>query len=209
MFSLFKKNAKTTRVPTIVWLSKAAKYKGLISHLEEMDAPTVFVAFFEKTLEEATFVFEKTGKTATILEPQSNMLEESGFFIVQASAFDKQKMSWQKFFNENKVVVRFIERYPLSEAEQKLWQQIEDWQPECNMMAHTALDEPLMEVFSSERIKALLQNMGATSDEGFQHQMIDKSIERLQKKIAKNLTVEKKAKDMATWFEQNHIPAKK
>jgi len=48
-----------------------------------------------------------------------------------------------------------------------------------------SVDDPLLQLFGNERLKTLMQNMGAEPREVFEHRMISKSIRRAQEQCEK------------------------
>lgn len=94
----------------------------------------------------------------------------------------------------------FIEHYPLQETEQALFSQnkLQD------VFVFSSLDEPLFLQFGGERIIRLMEQLGVKAHEEISHPTITRSISNAQKKIAKKISLEKKAKSQQEWFDLNY-----
>ena len=69
----------------------------------------------------------------------------------------------------------------------------------------SALDEPLFQIFGSEKIIQMMKQLGMKENESVQHTMLSKSIQNAQEKIEKKVQVEHTAHSQKDWFEINLI----
>tara|TARA_B110000046_G_C12748067_1_gene295536 strand:+ start:302 stop:553 length:252 start_codon:yes stop_codon:yes gene_type:complete len=68
---------------------------------------------------------------------------------------------------------------------------------------YLSLDDPLMEVFGSDRIKVIMDRMGYKEGKLIQHAMVTKSISIAQQKLEGNVDQENRADSQEEWFERN------
>jgi hypothetical protein len=97
--------------------------------------------------------------------------------------------------------VLILERYPLKKRDFDL---AERMQPE-KIIYISSLDDPLLEMFGSDRIKNILEKMGAQPDEVLTHPMITKSLSNAQEKIQKRMITDPEVNSAEQWFALNKI----
>lgn|GEM_PF-4891222 len=98
------------------------------------------------------------------------------------------------------------ERFPIPKREVELMDHLKQWQIATYVTSFCALDDRIMQAFGSEKIMGMMRSMGMSETECIQHQMINSSLERAQKKIAEKVTYEQQAKSPDEWFKLN-IPS--
>lgn len=78
------------------------------------------------------------------------------------------------------------------------------------LIFYTSLDEPVMEIFGSERLQKLLKQMGLKEAEPMEHAMINKSIEKAQEKIELSIKHHTDIKtSTSAWISANQQAIKK
>jgi hypothetical protein len=97
--------------------------------------------------------------------------------------------------------VLILERYPLKKRDFDL---AERMQPE-KIIYISSLDDPLLEMFGSDRIKNILEKMGAQPDEVLTHPMITKSLSNAQEKIQKRMITDPEVNSAEQWLALNKI----
>ena len=95
--------------------------------------------------------------------------------------------------------VIFIEHYPLRDKEEDIYQKL----GLQNAIVHSALDEPFMKAFGSEKIIDLMKKLGAKEEEAIQHSMISSSIKNAQEKLKKKISFERTCRSQADWIRHN------
>ena len=174
----FSKNKNQAKVRDIIWVSSQAKWKGL-EELWKKDPTTVFVFWFDETLDEA----------------KNKIINE------------KIEFSTAREVNHHLIPVRpvvFAEHYPLQKKEQELFQQLQ--LKEVKILS--ALDEPLFKRFGADKIVGMLKQMGMNENDPLENQMITNAIKNAQQKLEKQLFVEHSAPSQQSWLEKN-LPAEK
>jgi hypothetical protein len=179
MFGLFKKSPSTNDVEVVdnIWMSTEAKALAC-SELLLTNPNCLLVAWFEET-------FEKVKQWIDI---------EDGGVPVLCMATDPEVLNAR----DRRIV--FVEHYPLSGMEQQLFSRI--GKKEVSVLS--SLDEPIFELFGGEKIIRTMKKLGMKDDEVISHAMVSASISRAQAKIAKKITVEKRASSQREWFEINY-----
>lgn len=177
LFGLFKKKNTGPEMKDLVWMDKANKLLGGVK-LCEKHKSAVVIAWFSSTENE----FNKLFASKLSMPPQIKMAGQ-----VSASAvLDK--------------TVIFLEHYPLRSKEEIL---IADWQPK-EILVLNSMDEPLFTTFGGEKIINLMQKMGMKNDEVIENSMIDKSLERAQRKVEEKVVAESSANSAEEWFKRNY-----
>jgi hypothetical protein len=176
MFGLFKSD-KGIPVIDKVWMSKAAKLNACREMLK-VDPACIFIAWFEETRDD--FVRELK------LDPQNNTV-----FIAENIHADQLR---------NRILV-FVEHHPLREKEQQNFKRLA--LNEVNVLS--SMDEPFFMKFNGAKAIELMRRMGMKEDEMIGHEMIDRSIRKVQKMIAKKVVVEKPASSQQEWFRINAV----
>ena len=176
MFSLFKKNRDNVKEFDLVWINTQAKLNAL-TKLAQQTPQTIFIAWFDETIEILAENFSRQG------------LSTDNIYLAQR-LMQKQI--------ENYPVV-FVEHYPLRQKEEEVYQKL----ALKNVTVHTALDEPFMKTFGSDRIIDLMKKLGMKEDEPVQHQMVSASIKNAQEKLNNKISFERSARSQAEWLRQN------
>lgn len=98
-------------------------------------------------------------------------------------------------------VLIIAEHYPLREKEEQLLQM-----QATQVFVCSALDEPLLQHFGSDKILLLMQKMGMTDSENIEHPLIKQSIKRAQEKLSEKVLFDRTAASSAEWFRINVSP---
>lgn len=70
---------------------------------------------------------------------------------------------------------------------------------------YISLEDPLMQIFNSDRIMGIMKGLGIDENDAIEHQMISKSIVKAQKKLAKKIRFEQQYDKEETWYRKNYI----
>ncbi|MFT5821182.1 MAG: preprotein translocase subunit SecA [Crocinitomix sp.] len=207
MFSFFKKKKKSIKSTDKIWRSSEEKVRGLEFDIEAFLAASQNVFLF--------YYFEDTKKTLVELLNQKGInfdeLERAnrGTKLILVSAAEIKSSArivdtLRKLSDPNSSQFLFANHYPKYYFEAEILEELihlHDSVIECCF--YVAMDEPLMRVFGSEGIVAIMDRLGYKEGEVIQHAMITKSISRAQKKIDKNNTNELRANSQEEWFQAN------
>ena len=68
---------------------------------------------------------------------------------------------------------------------------------------HTALDEPLMRVFSGDRTARLIQQLGLPPDEPVEHKFVTQALASAREKVAGRVKFVQSARSMDEWVRLN------
>lgn len=175
--SLFKKKPKEPNPDYVNYLSKLVKYKQVTLQLKELpeDQITLLTFFFEQTGTEIRQLCSAAG--VLYVEPSRGEQLAMGLNVV--NVFDLS----EKHLNAERVIS--MEVYPIYSVNRQLVDFFKDADVKT-ITYYLGMDEPLMQLFGSERIIQLLRKMGTKDEESIQHPMVDKSIERAQLKLENN-----------------------
>lgn len=179
MFSFFKKKSTGITVTDRVWISEAAKWKALEA-LFGTDPSLLLICWFDETYRKAESIFAvPSGSPVSLLTAR-----DAG----HAGLSGKTPV--------------FAEHYPLPEKENHLYTKL----GLSNVLVYSSLDEPLFTHFGSDKIIAVMRQMGMEEDQPVEHSLVTQSIIRAQEKIAKKCVVEQSAASPADWFRKNFTP---
>jgi hypothetical protein len=175
MFSIFKKKAVSTKIKDVVFAKKEGKWKALLE-VAKKTSDTIFVAWFEKSIEELHAFFHEQGLEANVIL----------FRQVHSGMIGSKQ-------------VIFIEHYPLQEKEQQVFSSLAN----NNISVYSSLDEAFFKLFGGENISAVIDKLGLQENEAVSHSMITKSIANAQQKLAAKVTVDQSACSMEEWIQKN------
>jgi len=176
MFSLFKKRVPAIKVDDIIWMNEERKLEAL-AKISIKTPDTIFIAWFEETYEKLALCFTQHG-------------------------FDTDKIHVaQKVFQHQvqNVPVVFVEHFPLRDKEEEVYQSL----GLQKAVVHSALDEPFLKTFGSNKIIELMNKLGAKEDEPIQHAMISSSIKNAQEKLKQKISFGNSARSQTDWIRQN------
>lgn len=95
------------------------------------------------------------------------------------------------------------ERHPLASVDDALIRFAEALPCRCRMVHHLSLDDALMATFGAERVRSVLERLGAEEDEPIAHNMVTASIRKAQKRIEASAVGSADANSAAEWLERN------
>jgi hypothetical protein len=174
MFSFFHKTAGP-KITDLVFAKQAAKWNGLLAAAKR-NPETIFVAWFDDSLEKLQLFFESHQATPQLITARQ---VHSGIVA-------------------GKPVI-FIEHYPLKEKELLVYSSLIGQR----LTVYSSLDEALFRVFGGDRISSLLEKMGMEENEAINHSMVTKAIANAQEKLAQKVSVDQSARSMDEWLQKN------
>jgi len=174
MFKLFNKENKPRIIDRVfIRMEKKWIYCQKISN---QNPNTIFIAWFDNTIDELESYFSGTGIKNSILKARTTSKSQI----------------------EGRPVV-FIEHYPMKSKEQQLLEQLSLQEA----VFLTALDEPLLKYFGGEKLIKLMESLGMKEDEAIEHPMITQSLANAQEKIEAKVSLEQSARSQAEWMDRN------
>jgi hypothetical protein len=187
-------SASTVEVePDQVWVSTDAKLRGIARALlqQERDgvAAVLLVAHFPdvlRSLKEIAEAYSGPTRVSAVLARQLSP-GNVGSLPVDPSAV---------------LTLLVGERHPLPAVDGELLRFAEALPCRCRLVHHLSLEDPLMQVFGADSMRAALERMGMDEDEPIAHSFVSRSIGRAQKKIASGGVTGGDAESAAEWFER-------
>jgi len=199
MFGLFKKKAKQTKVQDKIWTSNTGRDTGFVADIKSAldQNKKVIVLFF----------FKDTGVTLEKLLTNNGIdLEHSKLHIFNAKDADNSMSASSKIadqMNENHLVLAY-EHHPHKSKEALVFEAIYNkalvHETPC---FYLSLDDPIMQVFGSERMKKMMTQMGTGVNECIEHSMITSSVERAQRKLEEKTLNAFDKNSQEEWFKTN------
>ena len=158
-FNIFKKKTpkglKDPKINVRVWINQEAKEKAC-TKMALADPALIFIAWSKVTWDHFQEAFKAQGLPNEVL---------------LANDIIPSRMTGKNFV--------FLERHYDHDKEDKLLNSLKTNQ----VLVHVSLNDPLMAVFSGDRLLEMMNKMGVKEDEFIEHPMINKSIERAMEKI--------------------------
>jgi len=177
-----------------VWISAAAKLAGIRAELDKLPGQGVsivaLVAHFPdvlRALEEIAAEYRGPSSVRAVLARQ--LSAEAGARLPLGP--------------DAKLALVVAERHPLAEEDANLVRFAEALPCDARILYHVSLDDPLLQWFGGESIRALLRQLGAAAHEPIHHPLIAKSIKRAQEKISAEAHGRDDADSAAQWLERN------
>lgn len=195
MFGFFGKKKIDYTVKDIVWKNKEIKFQEIAKAVQIRNTQTVVVYYFSDTLE----ALEKTLQAAGM--GYSHEMELNQKLILMDA---KLLTLTIPDFSKNNII--FAEHHPSFYKEEKLLQHLSKENKNILFSFYVALDEPFMKAFGSEKIMAILNQMGYNENEAIEHSMVSSSIQKAQKKIDEKKPFTSDAHTSTDWFEINNVP---
>ncbi len=177
LFDFFTKKPAPLPVQDLVWMHKAAKWKGCLKLMDE-NPDALLVSWFPAASAELLRTAEEHKITTLPEIKDANRIMTS--------------------MVENKTVI-FLEHYPLRSKEETLMQ---DWKTK-QVYFLNAMDEPLLAHAGGQQIIDLMKKMGMADDERIENSLVSSSIITVQKKLEKSVPFESTASSSEEWFRRN------
>jgi len=176
MFKLFRNKNGKIKIIDRVFIHRQGKWNHCQKLLAE-NPRTIFIGWFDDSISELEKLFAR--------------ITSSSVLILNAKTTHKAQV-------EGSAII-FIEHHPLKSKEDMVF----DMLGLKEAIVLSALDEPWLTIFGSEKIIGMMQNLGMKEDEIIEHKMVSQSIVNAQKKIEEKMIVEQSVRSQAEWIERN------
>lgn len=171
---LFRKESRGPQIRYITYLSRLDKYRQVTLTLQDLprDRKIIMLYFFDQTGEEVRQLCHAAG--VVFHEPTATGMLQEGLNVVSSRELSRNHLDAEK--------VLAMEVHPLLSFNQEV---VGHFQTSSikEITAFMGMDEPLMQIFGSDRITELLKRLGLQEGETLDHPMISKSIVRAQEKL--------------------------
>ncbi len=194
-----------------VWRSKPMAWRGMITEalkaLTQNEIAIVFT-FFDKTQMEIIDFLNQSNVPYFQISPNLTgeaASQEKVVFLcnveeLQSSAMMSLISMWSA---KTKVTFLFAGHYPLPSKEQPVIHKLNTSFPKSEIIFCSSLDNPSFKIFGSDRIVALLDNLGMKEDEAIEHAMVTKAMANARTKVESSITHDTKADSEEEWFAKN------
>ncbi len=172
---------------------------------QENKTTVLAVFYFEETLERFRKKLDEKNIQYQILETSGdisnlNFSETEKLNIFSFDAFIGLKAYKQIQEAIQRIEVLFLEHYPLQDKDREALALVKILSVvNCSVTFYVSLEEPLMTIFGSDKIKVLLGKLGC-SDAPIVHPMIRAAISQAQGKIKEKATGDGKTRSSEAWF---------
>ena len=215
---LFGAGGKPAQFDDRVWMNSERKYRDLVvatsQDLREGRLSTIVFHFADTgaevvdLLKQADLPYALLPEHADFPDGNSSAWQQGAQILVlpasiipPVSAGKRISPKQQASGPEN--VVHLAAHHPRLEYDALVLGLDKHWPMVLDFRAYVGLDEPLLEVFGSDRILPMLHQLGMNENEMLNHPMLTRSIESAQKKISKSKKPEVAADTYGEWIRLN------
>ncbi len=209
----FKKTPKLQRLDDKVYINTLSKSKAISDSIKQMlgkSSPTFVVYYFEETGDNVIKLFEEQGIKYHKTEAEfvgEVQVRNSEINIIKAKTLGKVHNIRQNSLNSEKqpLTFLFVEHYPIFSKEEVILNKIGELTAyNASVLFYISLNEPLLQMFGSEKITSLMKTLGLKDDECVTHSFVTKSIENAQKKLEKKVVNDIETRSQDDWFKRNY-----
>jgi hypothetical protein len=180
--------------PDQVWISAKAKFNGIGKEVERSiangTAMIALVAHFPDVLPELERIaagYPGPGSVRAVLARQLSPEAAARTALAESAAIDLIVAEHHPLASEDAQLVRFAEALPCR----------------SRIVYHVSLEDPLMQRFGGDRVRALMDRMGETEDEPIVHALVSRSLQKAQARIEAECTGHHDADSAGQWLERN------
>lgn len=167
--------SKNTLTEDLIYLSDEAKTNGIVNIIKQ-NPDYLLVAWFPATVKKYQTLLSQYGEQVYLATNLTSSLVNGKTIVL-------------------------LERYPIKQKENIL---IEHLNP-AKVIYISSLDDTLLKLTGSDRIKVLMEKMGAQPDEVITHSMISSSLSKAQEHIKKKMISDPEVNSAEEWFTFNKI----
>lgn len=199
MFGLFKKKAKQVKTHDKVWINNDVRDRAFVIDVKNAlgdDKKVVILYFFKDT----------AVSLEQLLKSNEVDIENPLLYIFNAKDADNSMSTSSKIADQMKEDHELLcyEHYPTKSKEILVFEAIFNKAiVHSTPCFYVSLNDPIMKLFGSERIKKVMESMGTGPNECIEHSMITKSIERAQKKLEESARNAFDKNSQEEWFKTN------
>ncbi|MDG1913361.1 MAG: hypothetical protein P8I55_02080 [Crocinitomix sp.] len=206
MFGFFKKKKKVAAIDK-VYRTIREKVDAIGFDVEAFLAAgeDVFIFYyFEETKKWVEYLLNAKQIEFTDLGKANRATKATLFPAKDINPSSRLIDSLRRYSDANSSQFLFANRYPLYTKEVNILEDLSTLHDEVIQPCfYLSLNDPLMEVFGSDRIKVIMDRMGYKEGELIQHAMVTKSISIAQQKLEGNVDHENRADSQEECFERN------
>jgi hypothetical protein len=194
LFGGGRTGSKTELVDDHVWMSHRAKLRGIRKELAKQTASgttlIALVAHFPDLLTELEGIANGYDGPASVRALLAGQLSPDAARRLPLRESDV-------------VEVIVAERHPLASSDEKLREFAEALPCRSRVVYHVSLDDAVLRASGSDKLRGVLDRLGATEDEAITHGMVTQSIRRFQQRTEARAKDRSDAGSAAEWLERN------
>ncbi len=199
IFDWFKRSpSNVTLHQDVIWLTKAAKLKGLAAAIADSRAQRyapsaiLLVAHFPECLEG----LEKVGQ---LVRASAGICPVS---VARAQALE-DVASGLPTGDAQRLLLVVGERHPLAARDQAIVDFAGGLPCRTDLVHHVSLDDAVMRALGGEWVVNALKRLGMTEEESIESQMVSRRIADAQRKLARETIADRPADSAEAWMELN------
>ena len=214
--SFFKKLFGKKPLPRTVrvWKNERSKKRSFINAVMESGKKLITVHFSDELskvtsiLEENSLNYSKIDKSHLSWESLENQFRSHDRLIIITSELPEN--SPPEYKNKRPSLgfkTLCWELYPIPKRDEMLSNYIASLPFKSELNYFVSLDEPMLELYNSANILAMLENLGYQENEELAHPFLTSTFFKAQKKIAKKVTGDSSAPNSGEWLKRNYPQA--
>jgi preprotein translocase subunit SecA len=192
-----------------VWFDEARKLEHICADISVVrsDGRRVLVlSHFESTLTSLTSALREQGihhERFSSLNPAELCMSAPGkVWFASASAFQVAN-EMTAIVHGSRLEIIVAEHHPMHSRDQQIVDAAGKLSCDAQLCFYFSLDDPVMQHFGNERIKALFERLGIDKNECISHHLINTAIRTAQEKIEKQVGKDVPTHSAADWFKYN------
>jgi preprotein translocase subunit SecA len=196
-----------------IWLTKAARYRGLCRELAEHLAsaqPSLLLAHFPATLTELQQELSRQGIPHRLVDHSLSAQEVNGWagplgfvHLGLARQLQPDPFPSQRAEGEGLIQIFVAERHFLRECDDVITSFAAGLGKPCHVTYHTSLEDPLMKVFAGDWVKKTLQHLGMDESAPIESPMVARQVRVAQEKFAAQSRRHYEANSAGEWLKFN------
>lgn len=207
-FNKKKINTATDRINLTTQAKTNQFVKDLKEESEKFDVIFACVHFqdsyaeLKTALENSALPFNYFDRSSASFHKYGMSDKNGNIFLSRVDDLPSE-VSRNDIFSGSKILILVYERFPDGSEDKKITDFASMIGANVTLRYYGALDEPLLKLFSGERLTPLLSALGLKDDEFIEHPMISNAIEKAMEKVASLRVGNTPAYNSADWMKYN------
>ena len=196
-----------------VWFDETTKLQQVcndVANARTDGRSVLLLSYFDATLSRLSTQLQEKGISHdrfSAFNPAELCASSGKVWLGSALAFNVAQAT-SPTVSGNQLEIIVAEHHPMQSRDQQVVDSAKRLACEGRLCFHFSLDDPVMKLFGSETIKALLDRLGIPKNECISHHLVTKAIRTAQEKIESKVGRDVPTHSAEDWFEYN-LPGKK
>lgn len=196
-----------------VWMTQAAKVRGIASGLQQItNGPCFVITHFPNTFDGMQSLLDGMRLEFSLVEHpvsaddvEHSLLDRNRRIILTRAEFLPSITDPPNFEDENDATVSLIavEHHPLAKRDAHVRQFAAGLPIRATLQLHAALDDIVLRAFAGERVAEVLKTLGMKENEPIESNLVRRRIISAQKRLAAAAIDDQPASSAEEWMAKN------